>query len=316
MTNGYTTISAADAPNAPAQCSGAARGGSVRVRLAREPLLRFMLVGALIFLAAHVAQAQRTEASQQIAINPQVAQRLIAVSQLQDGVTPGPKQLAVLEDQYVEDEVLYREALRRGLDRDDEIVRRRLVQKMRYIEHDLAVPSAPSERVLRAYYANHAALFTAPESVAFEQIYFSPDSGGWPGARARALRARTGLASGSRRQGAALARLGDEFPVQAPPGELTRADAERLFGETGIVAALFDGSAGRWSQPIRSGYGWHLIQVTHRSPARVLPFSEVREEVQADWTQDEAQRLERGELDALRARYQVLRTDSRDATGK
>ena len=273
-----------------------------------------MLVGALIFVAAHVAQAQRTRTSHRIVIDPQVVQRLIAVSQMQDGVTPGPKQLGLLVDQYVEDEALYREALRRGLGRDDEIVRRRLVQKMRYIEHDLAVPPLPGEQVLRAYYASHTALFTSPESVAFEQIYFSPDRGGWAGARARAARARTRLTSSegvsAGEGGGRLSRLQDDFPAQSPPGELTRVDAVRLFGATRIVHVLFHDGIGQWSAPVRSGYGWHLVRVTHRSPPKVAPFNAVRDQVLADWTQEEAQRRERDELEALRARYEVVRLGS------
>lgn len=309
MPTQYPTMPVSDALHVPTQLSWDAWC----TRLAREPLLRFMLAGALIFMAAHFAQAWRIQASQRIVVDPQVERRLIAISQLQDGVTPGPRQLAALVDQYVEDEVLYREALRRGLDRDDEIVRRRLVQKMRYIEHDLAVPPVPNEQVLRAYYSSHAALFTSPASVAFDQVYFSPDRDGWPGARARALRVRAALASGSR---VALARLDDPFPVQLPSGELTREDAERLFGASGIAAALFHGKPGQWSQPLRSGYGWQLVRISHLSPPRTAPFGEVRDEVQADWMQEEAKRLERRELDALRSRYQVVRVGSRSAQEK
>jgi hypothetical protein len=295
-------------------------GRRLCARLIREPLFRFMLIGALIFVAAHVAQARRTQASHRIVIGPQVVRRLVAVSQMQDGITPGPRQLALLENQYTEDEALYREALARGLGRDDEIVRRRLVQKMRYIEHDLAVPPLPSEQLLRGYYADHAALFTSPASAAFEQIYFSPDRGGWADARGRALRARHRLARAGETDagswGSSLARLQDDFPGETPEGELTRVDAQRLFGATGIVDALFQAQVGQWSQPIRSGYGWHLVKVIRRSPPRLAPFNEVRGEVLADWTQEEAQRRERAELQALRGRYEVVRLGSADGVAE
>lgn len=305
------TSSASNALSAPATTSLPGWGRGLLARVVREPLVRFMLAGASIFVAAHFAQAHRTAEAQRIVIGPQLIRRLVAVSQMQDGVTPGPKQLGLLVDQYVEDEALYREALRRGLDRDDEIVRRRLIQKMRYIEHDLAVPPLPGEQVLRSYHASHAALFTSPESVAFEQIYFSPDRGGWAGARARAIRVRArlgGAPPGDVDQ--RLSGLQDDFPAQSPQGELTRADAERLFGATGIVDLLFQAPIGRWSQPIRSGYGWHLVRVSHRSPPRLAPFGAVRDEVLADWTQEEAQRRERSELDGLRTRYEVSRLGS------
>ena len=308
MTTTYPNVPAADALSVPPRPSLPAWARRLGRWVVREPLLRFMMFGALIFVAAHIAQAHRSQASERIIVDPQVKQRLIAVSQMQDGVTPDAKQLAALVDEYIEDEALYREALKRGLDRDDEIVRRRLIQKMRYIEHDLAVPPTPGEQVLRGYYAAHAALFTTPESVGFEELYFSPDRDGWVGARSRAARAWARLAGGTQPGGASWpAGIEDQFPAEIPPGELTREDAARLFGASTIVNVLFQDGLGRWSQPIRSGYGWHLVRVIRRTPPRLAPFDEVRDQVLADWTRTEAQRRERGELLALRSQYPVVR---------
>ena len=276
---------------------GAAPGGAWLEHLRRwqrEPLIRFMAIGALLFLCAHLVEAHRTAATRRIVIDAQLAQRIIQLTRAQSGMTPAPEQLAKLVDDYVDDEVRYREALRLGLDRDDEIVRRRLIQKVTFLQRDLAAPSAPNEAQLRAFYDAHSTTFRAPLTLAFDQLYFSPDLGGWEKARLRASSAAEGS--------------GDSFPLEIPDGELSRSQAVALFGDTAVIDTLFTAPVGAWSAPVRSGYGWHLIRVTHRTESDVPPFEQVHTQVETAWRDDQTQTAERHELDALRGQYQVVRT--------
>jgi hypothetical protein len=218
-------------------------------------------------------------------------------------LTPAPEQLRKLESDYVDDEVRYREALRLGLDRDDEIVRRRLIQKMMFLQRDLSTPATPTEQALRAYYDVHAADFRTAPSLQFEQIYFSPDAGGWSQAQARAARAAAHLHVRPDRQSVA----GDESPVVVPPGEMTREQAMALFGDTPVIDALFGGKQNTWSEPVRSGYGWHLVRVTHQTAPQVPPLDQVRPQVEAAWRDAETVRNEQRELADLRGLYQIVR---------
>jgi hypothetical protein len=258
----------------------------------REPLIRFMAIGALLFLCEHLVQVHRTVASRQILIDGQLEQRITQLTRAQSGLTPSSEQLEKLVDDYIDDEVRYREALRLGLDRDDEIVRRRLIQKVTFLQHDLAAPSVPSEAVLRAFYDAHSTEFRAPLTLAFDQLYFSPDRGGWEKARVRALQTKSSS---------------DSFPLVIPDGELSRSQAMALFGDTALIDTLFTDPVGSWSAPVRSGYGWHRVRVTHRTESEVPPFEQVRDQVEAAWREVQTQAAERRELDALRAQFQVSR---------
>lgn len=280
---------------------------SLWTRLKREPLLQFLILGALIFTMAHVVQGEREAAQRQIVVDAQLQRRIVAVNQSQSGITPGAAQLERLVEDYVDDEVMYREAMRMGLDRDDEIVRRRLIQKVRFLQRDLATFLRPGETELRAYYSAHPELFAAPASVSFEQLYFSADRGGWPEARARARHALDRLLrtpTSSTEQGS-----DDPFPFQIPVEDFTRVEAGRLFGDTPIADALFGTPEGQWSGPHRSAYGWHLIRVTRRSPSSVAPFVEARAQVEAAYTQEQTKAAEQRELQALRSRYEIVRPD-------
>jgi hypothetical protein len=272
--------------------------------ITREPLVRFLALGALIFVVAHVIARERESAARQIVVDDRIERRLASVNEAQYGVPPNAEALQRLLASYVDDEVLYREALRMGLDRDDEIIRRRLIQKMQFLQHDLASASPPDEPQLRAYYNSHPTLFLSPESVSFEQIFFSADHGGSAAAQARAQRTRVQLTNeGASHSGA----RNDEFPVSIPVEPITRDDATGLFGSTAIVDALFTTPEGQWSPPVRSGYGWHLVKVSHRQPPNRLPFESVEDQVRADYMTERTRGAEQRELEALRSHFEVVR---------
>ena len=199
---------------------------------------------------------------------------------------------------FVREEVLYREALALGLDRDDLVVRRRLVQKMEM----LALRDGPgvSEPDLMDHYLAHRADYALPESVSFGHVFFSA------AARGADARAAAGAALGDLRDRGAseVSGLGDPPPVPPEVSDWTRPMVEARFG-TGFAASVFEADPGGWSGPVASAYGYHLVLVTRRAPARVPDFAQVAARIATDL--DAARRA--GALDRLYAQvrdaYQV-----------
>jgi parvulin-like peptidyl-prolyl isomerase len=199
---------------------------------------------------------------------------------------------------FVREEVLYREALALGLDRDDLVVRRRLVQKMEM----LALRDGPgvSDPDLMNHYLAHRADYALPESVSFRHVFFSA------AARGADAQAAAGAALGDLRdRGASGASgVGDPPPVPPEVSDWTRSMVEARFG-TGFAASVFEAGPGGWSGPVASAYGYHLVLVTRRAPARVPDFAEVAARIATDL--DAARRS--GALDRLYAQvrdaYQV-----------
>ncbi len=199
---------------------------------------------------------------------------------------------------FVREEVLYREALALGLDRDDLVVRRRLVQKMEM----LALRDAPgiSEADLMDHYLAHRADYAVPESVSFRHVFFSA------AARGAGAAAAAGAALGQVRDGGAsgASGLGDPPPMPPEVSDWTRPMVEARFG-AGFAAWVFEADPGRWCGPVASAYGCHLVFVTRRAPARVPDFAEVAGRIATDL--DAARRA--GALDriyaSVRDSYQV-----------
>lgn len=278
-------------------------------KVLREPLFHFLVIGALIFLASYVAQRARSAPDRQIVVDARVQRRIVEINQAQNGIALGNDQLARLVEDYIDDEVMYREAVRLGLDRDDEIVRRRLVQKMQFLQRDLGATPPPADSVLRAYYDSHPQLFTSSASVGFDDLFFSADRGGWKEAEARAWRALEQL----KRERTSAVPVDDPFPFEIPADHLSRTDAGRLFGNTPIVEALFSAPEMVWSGPVRSAYGWHLIKPARRTAPDIAPYESVRSQVEASYRQQQSQAAERRELDALRAQYEIIRQDKQSS---
>jgi len=272
--------------------------------LLREPLTQFLLAGALLFIVGQWLDEQRSRTARTVVVDADRIARISALYRSQMGRTPHAALLQRLVDDDVRNEVLYREALRRGLDRDDEIVRRRLIQKLEYLELDLAHVQAPSEAELQTYLATHPERFRTPERVAFEQRFFASDRDGDAGAHRRAEYALQSVGA----PGANPRDDGDRFPGDVR-GLLERSDLLRTFGETPMVDAALGAPVGAWRGPYRSGYGWHLIRVSQREAARDPGIDEVRDSVRAAWLEECRAAARDAAIATMLADYRVVRSD-------
>jgi hypothetical protein len=272
-------------------------------RVLREPLVHFFAAGLVLFAVAEHHRAQTDV--YRIVVTPERVRELASEYRAEFGADPGPRTLAHLVDHYVDEEVLYREGLARKLDQDDEIVRRRIVQKMQFLEQDLAPPAEPTEAELAAWFQAHRAQYVWPATVSFSHVYFSDMAGGADAARARALKALAGLPDGVIR----APERGDSFPDLYDYSAFGPEQARRLFGDSEISRRLFAAPAGHWVGPFRSGYGWHLVRVQSVQAARPMSLEEARERVRTDlMAAREAQANARG-FAALKARFTVVRAD-------
>lgn len=267
---------------------------------AREPFFQFLVLGALIWAGVEFVEAQTERYT--IHVGQAERQRLAIAYQQQYNQAPTADQLQNLTDRYIRQQIFVREGHALGLDKGDEIVERRIAQKYEFLQQDLGAPDAPDEARLRSWYQSHKLQYLVGARVAFSQIYFSTDRDGEAGAKARAEKALATLSAGK------LARapgLGDVFPGPSDLAPVSKDDAVRLFGESPLTTGLTDLPAGKWSGPLRSGYGWHLIYVSQRLPPSLPAFEDIRGRIADDY-REEQRRLENARaFEKLRAKYHV-----------
>ena len=272
-------------------------------KVIREPLFHFVVAGFVLFLVGE--HHRRQSDAFRIEVMPERVAQLENRYALQFGAPPDAATRTVLVEQEIQEEMLFRQGIALGLDRDDEIVRRRIVQKMQFLMEDLTPPSEPAEAELNAYYSAHTDRYTAPARVTFSHIYFSSEQGEAQ-ARARAQQALNELTAG---KGHAEA-LGDPFPDLSHFSAYDTKQVQRLFGQTELSDAAFTVATGRWAGPYKSVYGWHLIYVDNRQDAAPQSFATVRNQVRTDYLLDMQARANREAMSKLAGEFTVVRSKS------
>lgn len=269
---------------------------SSRSSLFREPLPRFLLAGAALFAAYHWL-GKPPPHTHRIVITGETRAALRTEHRQLTGRDPSAEEEQALLDRYIDNEVLVREAIARGLDRDDVIVRRRLIQKMEFLNQDRDPIPDPGEDQLRAYFDEHAQRYAQPERLSLVHVFLAGrrDDGaailaGW----------REQLAAGADR-----ATLGEPFVRGHDFRLLNRREVEEIFGRN-FADAVFSLPAGEWSAPIASSFGLHLVRVDERRPERRPALDEVRDRVRADWREERRGAANRAATRRLRERYEVV----------
>jgi peptidyl-prolyl cis-trans isomerase C len=266
--------------------------GVVR-RLLREPLVPFLFAGAALFA---IGEYLGGDDALRIVVAEGERQRLMDQWQAQMGRPPTESEFEALVEQWIREEIYYREALAAGLDQDDVIVRRRLAQKLAFLSEELIALPPPDDAALRVWYAAHADRYEEPERFTFSHRYFNAERREDAQADARAA-----LHNGAEPTG------GDPFMLPGRYVERSPREIRELFGRE-FADALADLPAGEWQGPVRSAYGWHLVQVEARIPARALSFEEAAPRIAAEYARDQRQRAGDAHYQSLRARYRIVRS--------
>jgi peptidyl-prolyl cis-trans isomerase C len=271
----------------------------------REPLLQFLLIGLALFVvydALHPASDANSESSQ-IVLTPDDFEQLGVTWLAQGRPPPNSEQMQTLMELKVREEVLYREALALGLDKGDEIVKRRLAQKMEFLAEGASVNNDPPADTLKAWFKDNQQRFLLPARVSFRHLYFSPDQRG-EHAREDAVHAMAQLA-GKPGNWEGAAALADPFMDQDYYGDRSAEDLAKLFG-LNFAQDIAGFKPGAWQGPIESGYGWHLVFIDTSVPGRVPAFEEIEPEIKAEWIEDRRIAAKRKAYETMRARYHVV----------
>jgi hypothetical protein len=246
-------------------------------RVLREPLVHFLGLGLLVFLAWGWI-GEDLEESNEIVVSRGQQTRLIETFERTWGRPPTRDEFSGLIDEYLREELAYREGSLRELDRNDTVIRRRLRQKLELLAEDLATIVPPTPAEIEAGFAANAESYRSEPSYSLEQVVFSPDLRGASAEMdARDLLAR--LESGEPVEPEALVGDSGVLPRRlAAAGEL---EITATFGDA-FAAQLAELPPGRWSGPVASGFGWHVVRIGERTPGEIPPLSAVAERVQTD----------------------------------
>jgi hypothetical protein len=270
-------------------------------RLLREPLLQFLALGAILFALYGLVGRRSAEAPEKIVVS---ASRIV---NLGDGFArtwrrpPSEQELQGLIEDYIRDEVFYREGRAAGLDRDDVVIRRRVRQKMEFLAEDTSV-TEPSDEQLAAYLASNPERFRTEDQLTFHQVFLS------------ATRRANAIESDSKQVASILARadaavdtaaLGDPFLLGDQFSGLSPAKITSIFGEA-FAQRILSMEVGRWQGPVSSDFGQHFIFISERVSGSQPPLDAIRTIVRREWANAGRLEAERKLYASLRDRYEIV----------
>ena len=273
-----------------------------RTRWWQEPLLHFLvLAGGLFALQRFWSPPSKTERPDEIVVSQQRINNLILTFQRTWQRPPTREELDGLIDDYIKEEVFYREALQMGLDQDDTLIRRRMRQKLEFLAEDFADAVPPTEEQLQEYFESSPDSFRIDGSLSFSQVFLNPRQRG----EALAADAEAMLKElRSDNETVSPAEMGDPILLPFENPRLRSRQIADQFGPS-FAAQLDDVEPGQWAGPIESAYGVHLVHVHERTPGRMPALDEVRDNVQREWFAARRAESKQQFFDSLRNKYDV-----------
>lgn len=278
-------------------------------RLLREPLVHFLVLALAIFALYGALKRDEPAQGNEIVVTGARIEQLTGLFAKTWQRPPNTAELKGLIDDYVKEEVLYREALALGLDKDDTVIRRRLRLKMEFLSEAQAEAVQPTEAELEAFLRKNPERFRVEPTLAFQQIFFSPERRGNTieqdiGSVLDVLRAKPDLDHRT---------LGDPtiLPSELP---LTRQSAiGQVFGMA-FAETLASAPPGIWTGPVKSSFGLHVVRVIESQPGGVAPLEQIRDRVAQAWTQERRRQAEEALLAERLKRYRVrIETQAQNA---
>jgi len=264
--------------------------------LLREPLLHFLLLGGALFVIFGWLNRGGREAPDEIVVDPPTIAHIASRFERTWQRPPTESELQSLVENWIREEILYREGVAMGLDRNDSIVRRRVARKTELFSETLA-PYSTTDEELEAWLDEHADRYRFPSRYTFRQVFFDPNRHG--------DRLDEVVEAAQRRLAAdANADVGDATMLPRREQDIEFDRIERVFGRD-FSESLRGLEPGSWSEPLRSGFGVHLVLVESRIEDRAAELDEVRSAVERDLLADRAADARERYYEVLRDRYTV-----------
>jgi hypothetical protein len=269
--------------------------------LLREPLFQFLVLGAALFGLFHLVGNKKADAPERIVVSS------ARIDNLADGFArtwrrpPSKKELQGLVDDYVRDEVFYREGRAAGLDRDDVIIRRRVRQKMEFFAEDASGPE-PSEAELAAYLESNPERFKTEDRLTFHQVFLSATRRGAAIDRdGQQVSNALALASAA----VDTTAIGDPFLLGEEFQAVSLTELAGIFGDV-FAKRMSVMEQGRWQGPIPSSFGQHFVYISERIQGGAPPLDAIRDAVRREWSNARRLEAEQKLYSSLRERYEIV----------
>ena len=296
--------------------------GNSFAKLLKDPLLHFLIIGMGVFITLDWLRPDtRSENARVLTIDKTA---LIGFMQYRDQKFDQKlyaQKLASLSaaehnrlvNEFTEQEVLHREALRLGLDQGDAVIKRRTIQRMKYMLENFIPQHEPlSEDQIRDYFEAHKNDYRQPAKISFTHLYYSADDRNsgvtgkdrWTVAETRSQHALQQLKQGQTPDS-------DYFPYHRNYADKSKDQIARHFGKEfaeQLIASIVTmpvSDTSQWREGFRSAYGYHLISIKKYTPAVTPEFEAIFSKLETDANQAAYKESQRVAVLSLIEQYEI-----------
>lgn len=263
-------------------------------KVIKEPFLLFFLLGALIFIMYTRATGYIDQRNRQIYVGQDQIALLAESFQKTWNRSPTEDELKAQINNFIMDEIFFKEAVSMGLDKTDLAVKRRLRQIMEIMMDDFAT-IYPTENQLREYLSANPEKFRQDSRISFRYIYFPLED------EDEAIRILDRLQKGisvEKDYTGGLLLIPDRFEYE------TEWEIERLFGGV-FTRELFELETGDWTGPVESSYGWHLVKVSERIEGEVPDLNQIWDLVEREWSVERKKEIKEQQYKVMQGQYKI-----------
>lgn len=269
-----------------------------------EPLIQFLFIGLCIYGAyAFYGVPDEGAENKTVTVSSERIGAFISGWESRWKRPPTNQELTGLINQFIREDIFYREAMAMGLDRDDPITRRRLAKKLEFLSKDIASLKEPVAGELEQYFENNKEKYKIPNLITFAHVFIDPekrrDATMDDAAKLLAHLQSTGPPDEN------TFRQGDRFMLQNYYPEKSELAIRKQFGSD-FASAVMKLEPGKWHGPVLSGYGIHLVYVDTLTIAPTPLFKEVEEHVMQNWLSDQQEQFNEVFFENLKSRYEIV----------
>lgn len=250
----------------------------------REPLVVFAALGGAFFLLYHLSTADERV----IEVSKADQASLVADYEMLTGRKADAAQTKLLVDDYVTNEVLFREAIGRGMHLTDRETRQKLTDKMRFLV--AGAPPEPTEEQLIDFYSENLDLYRSEPKISFDHVFYQAQPDDAP----KLLKV---LNSGGAVQG-------DEFWMGQQMVNYGESMVRGMFGQA-FLTKLEQAPKGEWIGPIASIRGVHFVRVSGGEAPEMMPYAQIRDQVRQDWHNRQIEGAIAGQMKVLKPKYEI-----------
>ena len=267
-------------------------------KILKEPFFHFIMIGVALFILYGLINV-KTNSKNTILINDFDVNNIIASWEMQWKRPPTEIELQNLIHQNIKQEIFYREALNMNLDHNDEIIKRRLAQKMKFLSNDIASIREPSDEELEQYYKDHSDKYLTPYTYSLYQITFSPDK-----RTDNKNDASVTLQQFSDATFDEMKNWGDPLPFPYHYTDISDNELALQLGSK-FPEAIKEEEVNKWIGPIPSGFGYHLVYITKKIEPQLPSMDVVKKDIIRDYEYDHQKEINELIYKELKKKYDI-----------